>query len=822
MSNNTELTEETLQSLLQGEENSEASPFVHKILSIILRKWYWFLISAFICVSIGTYKYMCTTPLYSCSAQLLIKNDQDKSQMTSLTSNGEYEILGNNANINNELYTLKAPVLMNEVAARLHLDQTVSYENGLKRIEFYKDAPVSFDVVGVRPESSYSFTAVIKSSFQIKLSNFVVNGKPVDRTMVVPLDKTVQTPIGLMTISRTFSFSNSFDNNDLYVNKIPVEAAGGSFAGRLSVEISDEKSSVVNLKFVDENTKRANDVLLTLIDVYNENWIKDKNRVAVATSEFINDRLSKIEKDLGSVDKQISNFKSANLLPDVEAAATNYMTAANDNQKQFNDLSTQLAIAKEMIAYAHDGTKRNKPLPLNVGINNASIENQVAAYNNLLLEREKMGGDANAQNITVIRQDRDIATARNLIIRSLENLSRMLQKQIADTRGQENATNQKLAANPQKANELQSINRQQKVKESLYIYLLQKREENELSKAYTSSNSRIIQPPMGGGKVAPQGMRMLLMSLIIGLLIPAAILIIKVLLDNKVKVLSDLEQMKVPVIGQIPLYEVEEKVFSLFSLLGIPKKKKHHHTSTAERTKIVVKENTNDDVNEAFRILRTKIDFMTSNGNQDAKTYMVTSLNPGSGKTFITFNLALCIALKNKRVLAIDLDLRRMSLSRYVNKPQLGLSNYLADGEDNIDELIIKGVSNKNLDILPGGTIPPNPTELLLNGRFDALLLKLREEYDYILFDCPPFEIIADPEIIKRWADVTFFIIRANLLNRRALPAVDKLYTENQFPNMGVILNGTSRKDEENYGYYRYGYYGGYKYTYKYRYGSEK
>ena len=385
------------------------------------------------------------------------------------------------------------------------------------------------------------------------------------------------------------------------------------------------------------------------------------------------------------------------------------------------------------------------------------------------------------------------------IIQSVDNLIVSLNTQIRSLRRQEEATTNRLASNPNQAKYLLSVERQQKVKEELYLYLLQKREENELSQAFTAYNTRIVNKPGPSGLPStPNRGQTLLIAFVIGLVIPFGVTAVKELSNTRVRGRKDVEHLAAPFAGEIPQ--------------DGPAKKEKDNT---DRKLIVVKAGKRDIINESFRVLRTNVEFLC-NSIQGGRVIAFTSFNPGSGKSFVSVNLGMTIALKDKRVLVIDGDMRHGSVSQYVGSPELG------GMETDVDRLIVPYNEVNTLFILPVGSIPPNPTELLESPRFGELIGRLKTQYDYVIVDCPPIEVVADAQIIDKYMDRTFFIIRADLFERSMLPELDRLYDEKKYSNMAFILNGT-RNDQGRYGYshsYRYGY--GYGYGYGYNYGSDE
>ena len=443
----------------------------------------------------------------------------------------------------------------------------------------------------------------------------------------------------------------------------------------------------------------------------------------------------------------------------------------------------------------------NQPLPTNSGISSVNIESQIGEYNKMVLDRNRLIANSSEKNPLVKDLGNSMQSMKRTILQSVDNLIVSLNTQIRSIRQQEAMNTQQLASNPSQAKYLLSVERQQKVKEELYLYLLQKREENELSQAFTAYNTRVVTTPRGSAlPTAPVKKDILLVAFVLGLLIPAVIIFMQENMNTKVRGKKDLENLSIPYIGEIPLY-------------GKGKKK-----NKSQEKIIVVEEGNRNIINEAFRVLRSNVDFMTGKESKQ-KVFVVTSFNPGSGKSFFSVNIAMSFAIKGKKVLVIDGDLRHGSTSAYVGSPKKGLSDYLGNRVANWNEALVTDKKHANLHVLPVGTIPPNPPELLEDGKFATLMQILRNEYDYIFVDCPPIDIVADTQIIEQYADRTLFVIRAGLLDRSLLSALETFYQKKRFKNLAIVLNGTESTGGR-YGY-RYGYSFGYHNAYTSYYGNK-
>lgn len=775
---------------------------------LCLSKWYWFVISLIVCIGIAGL-YLLKTPLvYTRTASLLIKQESKGQSLSGDvgTSFSDLGLFQSNTNVNNELVSLQSPAIMYDVVKRLHLEVDYSAEGSFyPQVRYGQNLPLTVSFAGLADNETAALTVEPVQSKGIKLTLFEHNGEKVDGEVVGALNDSLVTPIGKIVVRPAADYAEWQKKVEpLSVSRSDLSSTVARYSSGLSVTLQSENTTIVDLTFKDVCIQRAEDILNTVIAVYNENWIKDKNQIAVSTSMFINDRLGVIEGELGHVDENISTFKSENLLPDVQAASQLYMTERSQAQSQILTLNTQLSMARYIRNYLTANSSRNQLLPSNSGLESANIESQISEYNSLQLQRNNLVANSSERNPLVVDMDESLRAMRRSIVSSVDNLITTLNTQIHSLEKSDQRATEHIAANPSQAKYLLSVERQQKVKESLYLFLLQKREENELSQAFTAYNTRIITPPTGSMvPTAPQKKNILLIAFVVGLIIPVVILFLKEMMNTKVRGKKDLENLTVPFIGEMPLYGKVRRS----GLLG-------KKVAPLTESKIVVKEGSRDVVNEAFRVLRTNLEFV-SGENGKGQVILMTSFNPGSGKTFLTVNIAATLAIKGKRVLAIDGDLRRGSTSVYVGSPHYGLSNYLAGKVQRIEDVIVSASETVRFDVLPVGTIPPNPTELLAGERFQALLAEFRTRYDYILIDCPPIELVADTHIIGKYVDQTIFVVRAGLLERSMLSELQRIYTEHKFKNMAVLLNGTEGSGSYHYGY-RYGYHYGYGSNYYY------
>lgn len=779
-------------------QQSDDSLSIVDMLMLCLHHWPWFVLSFAVCLG-AAFLYLKSTPLvYTRTTSILVKSSGEKSNDIQL-----FEDLGVNnltSNISDEIVAIHSPATIYDMVKRLHLNISY-YRPGFFRDDplYAETLPIEIDFHDLDDNAKASFTLYLNTDSTAILTDIVFQGEEISKSCRLQIGRKCKTPLGAITVKPTLYYKPD-QSQDILVRRTGYVTAAQHYGANIVASLQAGTRNIIDIACIDISIPRAENILKTIVNIYNENWVKNRNQISVSTNEFIKERLAVIEDELGTVDQSIAGYKSARAMPSVEAVAAQALgeQAAADQQRQA--LNNQLYMVRYVRNYVTDPTRGNQLLPASSGIGNPAVEAQIAAYNEKLLQRNNLVSNSSEQNPLVGDLDVALDNLRGAIVNSLDNTQATLNSQLSSVLSVHSQAIGKLSANPTQANHLLSIERQQKVKESLYLFLLQKREENELSQAFTAYNTRIIAEPYGSSKpTSPDSNKILLMALALALAVPAAFFILRENMNSKVRGRRDLEGMSVPYVGELPLWK--------------PKK---DDEVTDSGYQIVVQQHKRDITNEAFRVVRTNIEFMV-NAEKKSHIIMLTSYNPGSGKTFICANLAASFGIRGSRTICIDLDLRRGSLSEFVGSPKQGLTNYLGGQIDDYKPLIIHN-QESSLDILPMGKIPPNPTELLYSPKLKPMFDELRQHYDYIFVDCPPVEIVADATIISREADITLFVVRAGLLERSMLSELQKNYDEKKYNNMAMLLNGTDA--DHHYGYHRYGYgYGRYGYGKRYGYG---
>lgn len=799
---------------IETREEQQQDLSIADILTLCLSRWYWFLISIVACLIIAFFYVKSTRPTYFRSAQIILKSDKRGNSISNdISGISNIGMFTNNSSIYNEIVCMQSPSLMKEVVKRLGLDISY-YGSGLwyKPVLYGKNLPVNVEFIELNEEQSASFELMLEKQGGFELSGFVCKGMEYEDIIKGNFNDTISTPAGKIIVSQGDGYpgwalenanETSSNNSRIFINKHNLSAITSAYLAKTSIALNNKQNTVVDIKVSDQSTQRASDIVTTLISVYNEQWVDDKNLIAISTSHFINNRLQIIEKDLGMVDSDITAFKRDSRVPDINAAAQMYMARNENTERELLKIKTTLGLANYLKDFIADMIKTNDVLPAINGLDNANIESQIAEYNQLVITRDKLVTVSSESNTMVQDYNSSISSMKGAIKSSLNNYIVSLQNQISNLEQSERRTDSQLASSPTQAQQLLSIERQQKVKEALYLFLLQKREENELSQAFTAYNTRVIAPAHGSnGPISPKSSMIYLIALVLGICLPAGFLVAREMMDTKIRIKKDLDGISAPFVGEIPhTFDNGEKKWWQFW--------KNVDNINKKNSVMIVEEGKRDFVNESFRVLRANIEFMLNKGEK-GHTFILTSFNPGSGKSFLSMNIAMSFAIRRNKVLVIDCDLRHGSSSEYVGSPRKGLSNVLGGKIDNYQETVVKYNGNEYLDVLPIGSIPPNPSELLYSPKFKEIIDHAKKTYDYIFLDCPPVNMLADTQILNPYAERTLFIVRAGLMDLAQRSELKELISSKRLTNVSLILNA-SKTGGASYGS-RYGYRYGYQY----------
>lgn len=782
-----------------------------------LSHWKLFLVSVIVFCLAGAWYGLSQEPIYKRSMEILVKDQEGAASMGDISSAfSSLGLGGMKTNVNNELISFLSPAVLYEVIKDLGLD--VNYSTPARfydRTLYGFNQPYVVKFKDLEDQEAAGFKITKGNSGELILNKFyrwTPDGKETyDKEIKIKAGANdVQTPLGRVVVDTNSKFEplkakgkNGYEGTPIYIDRDGMQSTLETYTGKINGDLVDKDADVIELTMKDESVERAVDVLNTILIVYNENWVEDKNKIAVATSKFIDDRLVSIQKELAEVDADISKFKSENLVPDVREAAKIQLEQSAEMSAKMLETNNQMAMATYLRDYLNNPANAKNVIPVNTGITSVTLEAEISNYNGILLNRNNLAANSSDNNPIVKEYDTQLAGLRRSIIAAVDGEITALQKALKNMSGVQGSVNSQLASGPVQANYLLSIERQQVVKQELYMYLLQKKEENDLSRKFTADNVRVITPPMGSLlQVSPKKKLIVGVMFLLGLIFPAIWIYIRMATDTKIRNRKDLDGLSAPFAGEIPFVgkrSIGERLGAIF-----PSNKKPSNTKM-ESVVSVVKPGSRDAVSESFRIMRGNLDFMNRR-KDESSVILLTSFNPGSGKSFISYNLAASFALKGKKVLLVDGDLRHGSVSQFVNMPSKGLTNYLTGSTDDWRQFVTPVPEHQNMYIMPIGHRPPNPAELIESGKMGDFIKEARNDYDYILIDCPPTDVVIDTRLMEQYADSTVFVIRAGLLEKKQIAEIDSIYTRKEFKNMSIVLNATTdggqRKAYGAYGYY--------------------
>ncbi len=740
--------------------------------------WKWFVLGLLFSLFIAYVYLQYTHEAYKVSTTIFI-DDKDSGGISSeLSAFEDLGILGDNkkSTIVNEIGVLNSRTLIERVVKDLGIHITYFKVGNVMNKEIYgKDIPFNVNFF-IKDSILQKMDTLFKITAQSKIE-YAINNAEDELIKTVVFGKNFKTGFGKINITPN-DISNIKIGEKIIVKISSVKKVANSYRKKIVIEPESKKSSLLVLTLTDKVKQKAQDILDNLVFQYNNDAMEYKAIISLNTDEFINDRIKDISVDLTNVDKGVEEFKTKNKLTDLGVEASLDLTSNAEIQRTIIDLNSQIKLVDYVSA--HIETNKESLIPANLGIKDAATNENTSVYNKLLLERNRIIKSSSKLNPTVINLDTQLATLRQSIEQSLLNLRSSLNFSLREARNQEYRISSKRKVAPQQEREFQDIKRKQQIIESLYLYLLQKREENAISLGIPVPNAKIIDKADGSTiPVSPKPILVYLIGAILGLFIPFIVISIRSLLDNMVHSYEDVEAIvKAPIIGDIP--------------------------KTGSKKKVIISDKDNSNIAESFRLLRTNVNFMLSGAKEGTKTIFVTSTLSAEGKTFIAINLASSLALLDKKVLLIGADIRKPKIASYLKiKPENGLTHFLMEKNIDVSDVIIYN-EETNIDIIDSGEIPPNPSELLLNGRFEDVLTYAKQHYDYIIVDTAPVNIVTDTLLLGHHADLFLYVVRAEYLDKRLLKVPQMMYENKRLPNMAMLLNDT---DYENKGYgYGYGY----------------
>lgn len=790
-------------------EQPEEQVNIQEIIFRYLIHWPWFVASVIICIASAWGYLRLATPVYNISATVLIKDEKKgggANMSSELEKMGLDGFVSSSKNVDNEIEVLNSRSLAKEAVNRLGLYVTYMDEDEFPSRELYRTSPV---LVSLTPQEADKLPATMQVNMLLHPSGamdvqIVVGKKEYQKRF----DKL---PAVFPTDEGTVAF---FANNDTltavrlesvtkerhitaFINNPSLVAKG--YASSLSIVPTSKTTSVVVVLLKNSNTQRGKDFINKLLEMYNINANNDKNEVAQKTAEFIDERIGLISKELGSTEQDLENFKRSAGITDLSSEAQIALAGNAEYEKKRVENQTQINLIMDLRKYIQGN--EYEVLPANVGLQDAGLAGAIDRYNEMLAERNRLLRTSTESNPAIVNLTTSIRAMRGNVQTTLDATLKGLEITKADLAREASRYSRRISDAPTQERQFVSIARQQEIKAGLYLMLLQKREENAIILAATANNAKIIDDALADGSpISPKRMMIYLAALVLGMGIPVGIIYLIRLTKFRIEGRADVEKLTLlPVIGDVPL--AEDKTGS-----------------------IAVFENQNNLMSETFRNVRTNLQFMLEKGKN---VILVTSTISGEGKSFISSNLAISLSLLGKKVVIVGLDIRKPGLNKVFNIPKKehGITQFLTNPTSNLMDLVQLSDINKNLYILPGGTVPPNPTELLAREGLDNAIETLKKNFDYVILDTAPVGMVTDTLLIGRVADLSVYVCRADYTRKVEFSLINELAENNKLPNLCIAINGLDLQ-KKKYGYYygygKYGKYYGYGKRYGYGYGYEE
>lgn len=772
-----------------------------EILDAVILHWHWFAISIIGCLFVAFLYLRCKSPVYSTWAEVLIKEDDPYKRRMSgggLADFTQLGVLTNSNGFDNEVEILGSKTLARRAVTNLKLYVRYSFDGVLRDEELYRTSPVVADMSPVDLDTLSMPLSMEISPLQE--GGYHIEGEALRERFeadVKSFPVRVKTLSGWVTLRPNPNFAGASDGRTLRIGIFRPAIMAEAFLGATSIEPISKMTTIARITMSDTQRQRAEDYMNELIRVYNEDANEVKNEVALKTEAFVNKRIKIIDAELGTTESDLELYKKRNQLVDLMSDAEAAYKGLENYQTQQIELQTQMLLVKSLKEYVDNPANYMEIIPANLGLTDESLNSMIAGYNAKVVERKRLLTTAPESSPVVVSITNAISSLYPGIRHSLSTVYDNMRVQKRHVDEQYDLFIGRLSDAPTQERVLTDIGRQQSVKAALYQILLQKREENAISLASTVDKAQVIDAPESTIRpISPKKKLVALIALVLGVAIPAGLIYLLNLLRYRIEGRNDIEKL------------TDLAVLSDIFVAGDLKDGKRA---------IVVRENSNDIMEETFRSLRTNLGFVMK---KSEKVLLCTSVMPGEGKTFVSTNLAMSMALMGRKVLVVGLDIRKPRLAKLFGlvTGHHGLTTYLA-GEDSSDGFLREQIFNSgmhvNLDVLPAGLIPPNPGELITSERLDDAFARFREWYDMVIVDTPPVGLVSDTLLLGRLADATLIVCRCDYSLKRNFNIVNTIHQEGKLPKMNLVLNGVDLQQRKYGYYYGYGNYGRYG-----RYGS--
>ena len=721
---------------------------------------------------------------FETTASIRLKEDKKNNSLDEITALQKYGLFANNSsNINDEITVLKSNTLLESVVKDLKLNIQFFVSGAIKEQETYINPPLELSFIEGDSLIHYLDTTIYVSI--IDKNKFKLSNK--DSRSFFDFKKEIQsiynfgdkldTSFGNLIITPNIGAYGSEVGSQIKINIIPVLEVVESYKEKVKAS-NMELSKIIQLSLRENISAKAEMILDKLIETYNEQAVNDKEEVLRITSSFINNRLEKVSNELESIDFSAENLKKDNRLSDLSSQSSILLKTEQENEGKINNANTQLQLIEYMSSYINSPNDNSDLLPANIGINDNSVSQLTNSYNSLVMQRNKVLRNSTSKNPIVVNLNSQIAELKQNLTQSLNNVKSSTEITVEALSKEESRIRNQIYATPRKERVFRDITRQQSIKESLFLYLLEKREETAVTLGMSTANAQIVESSFSSTlPVTPKKSIVYFAAFVLGISIPIGLIYIQSLLNTKIFNKAELTKaLNIPIIGEIP------KSGNKNTMIG-----KVDYSPIAE----------------AFRLVRTNIYFMLSNINKSkGKVVFVTSTTSKEGKSHTSLNLSRSIAFSNRKTLIIETDIRVPKLNKYMgvkNKTGIGLTNYIIDDKISFAD-IINNV-DENLDMISSGTIPPNPAELLMNNKLEILFNAVKNKYDYVIVDTAAVGLVTDTLLISKFADMVIYVVRANYIDKRQLHVAKSMFEEKRLPNMVTLLNGVVQKKGYGYGY---------------------
>jgi tyrosine-protein kinase Etk/Wzc len=751
---------------------------VKKILLQYVRYWYWFLLCTVLTIGVAfVYLRYYAVPQYRVYSTMLVKDDKNGQGFSNTDALSDLSAFKYVRNIENETELLKSKSLMQRVVGELGLFTNYMVEGRVVDREVYgQDVPIKVLINTL--DSTITGKVLVVN---LKPGNLFTLDDHSGKVTTHSFGQQIQKPYATFTIVSTTARNNSIGK--IIVRFQDIQQIASHYNQSIAIQPVSKGGSVLSLSLVDPVPEKAKNIINKLIDVYNKEAIEDKNLMATNTLKFLDERLQYVTNDLLGVEKDVSRYKSQNGLTDISTQAIDYTSQASSYSKQLSDWAIQIEVLQSIESYLKKGDSQYSMVPSTLGIQDPTLLGLIGKFNELQMERERMLRTTEPNNPLVQNIGEQLANLRINILENLRNIKRGLEITSNNLKSSSGQFQSKVRRVPAMEQALLEINREKSIKQNIYVYLLQKREETALSLAATASVARVIDPAMGGDyPISPNGQTIYLMALLLGLGIPFAAIYVSSLLNNKVQTQQDVTNIvSAPILGEIA-----------------------HNGKNQDA--VVVATGSRSPIAEMFRLVRSNLNFAALGKEQT--TLLVTSSRSGEGKTFFSINLAASLAITGKRVVLLDLDLRNPTIAKRLQLADgLGITNYLVSGTISLKDIVKYSEAAPDLSIITSGTLPPNPAELMMSAKFTHLIQELKGSFDYIIIDSPPVGQVADAFTISSLIDYTIYLVRYNYTHRAWLSIVKNIYKDKTLGELMLVLNDAKEANGNNYGYgYGYGY----------------